>query len=151
MTFEEQLRLTLEADEGIIHEIYLCSENVPTFGIGHAITSDDAEYGLPVGTAVSESRVTSAFTQDMERCLKDARWLVPQFDNMPQDAQVTIASLSFQLGLPRYSKFKKHLAALDQKPPDFAAAAAELRDSKLYRQTTNRTERHAQRLERLVS
>ena len=151
MTFEEQLRLTLEADEGIIYEIYLCSENVPTFGIGHAITSDDAEYGLPVGTAVSESRVTSAFTQDMERCLKDARWLVPQFDSMPEDAKVTIASLSFQLGLPRYSKFKKHLAALDQKPPDFAAAAAELRDSKLYRQTTNRTERHAQRLERLVS
>ena len=151
MTFEEVLRLTLETDEGIVPEIYLCSEDVPTFGIGHAITPDDAEYGLPVGTAISDTRVTAAFKQDMARCVQDAKWLVPNFDDLPVPARVTIASLSFQLGLPRYSKFKRHLAAFDENPPDWAAAAAELRDSKLYRQTTSRTERHAQRLEQLAS
>ena len=149
MTFEAELRQQLEEDEGFVAEIYLCSEGVPTFGIGHAVTQTDPEYGLPVGTAIAESRITSAFEQDMETCLKDARWLLPSFDELPDPAKITVASLSFQLGLPRYSRFKKHLAALDKDPPDWLAAANELRNSRLYRQTPARTERHAKRLERL--
>jgi GH24 family phage-related lysozyme (muramidase) len=149
VTFLDQLRLQLEEDEGVVPEIYLCSEGVPTFGIGHAVTQTDPEYGLPVGTVVSDSRVTAAFGEDVETCLTDARWLLPTFDELPDPAKITVASLSFQLGLPRYSRFKKHLAALDKDPPDWLAAANELRNSKLYQQTRARTERHARRLEGL--
>ena len=150
MTFEEKLRLTLEIDEGRVPEIYLCSESVPTLGIGHAITVDDPEYGLPIGTAVSDTRVDAAFERDIEQCLSDAEWLVPDFNDLPTDARVTIASLTFQLGMPRYSLFKRHLTAINADQIDWQAAADELRDSKLYRQTPARTERHAQRLEKLT-
>ena len=145
MTFEESLRLTLEADEGIMHEIYEDHLGNPTCGIGHLIIETDREYGWPVGTEISEARVTQLYNQDVSVALKDARWLQPDFDELPDDARIVIASLCFQLGLPRYQKFKLHHAAVGVK--DGSEAAAQLRDSNLYRQTTNRTERHARRLE----
>jgi GH24 family phage-related lysozyme (muramidase) len=149
MTFEQSLRLTLEQDEGIVHEIYEDHLGNPTCGIGHLIIETDREYGWPVGTAISEARVTQLYNQDVGVALKDARWLHPDFDDLPDPARIVIASLSFQLGLPRYQRFKLHHAAIDN-GRDWQEAAAQLRDSNLYRQTTNRTERHARRLESIV-
>jgi lysozyme len=145
LTFEESLRLTLEADEGIVYEIYEDHLGNPTCGIGHLIEETDREYGWPIGTEISEARVTQLYNQDVNIALKDARWLHPDFDDLPDAARVVIASLCFQLGLPRYQKFKLHHAAIDAR--DWREAASQLRDSNLYRQTTNRTERHARRLE----
>ena len=145
LTFEESLRLTLEADEGIVYEIYADHLGNPTCGIGHLIIEADCEYGWPVGTEISEARVTQLYNQDAGIALKDALWLHPDFDALPDPARVVIASLCFQLGLPRYQKFKLHHAAIEAR--DWREAAAQLRNSNLYRQTTNRTERHARRLE----
>ena len=50
----EQLREELKIDEGVKYEIYLDHLGLPTFGIGHLITEDDAEHGQEVGTAVTE-------------------------------------------------------------------------------------------------
>lgn len=144
----ERLRQHLEIEEGCEYRIYLCSKNVLTFGIGHAIKETDREYGWPVDTEIPAERVAEAFEQDVQTCLKDCRWLHPDFDTLPQDAQITIASLCFQLGLPRYQKFRLHHAAIEAR--EWREAAAQLRDSNLYRQTTNRTERHARRLESIV-
>ena len=145
MTFEQSLRLVLEQDEGIVHEIYEDHLGNPTCGIGHLITEDDREYGWPVCSAISEARVTQLYNQDVGIALKDARWISPDFDDLPDAARIVIASLCFQLGLPRYQKFRLHHAAIEAR--DWREAAAQLRDSNLYRQTTNRTERHARRLE----
>ena len=150
LTFEQSLRLVLEADEGIVHEIYEDHMVPPnaTCGIGHLIIETDREYGWPIGTAISEARVTQLYNQDVGVALNDARWLHPDFDDLPTEARIVIASLSFQLGLPRYQLFKLHHAAIEAR--DWREAAAQLRDSNLYRQTTNRTERHARRLESIV-
>jgi lysozyme len=148
MTFEESLRLVLEQDEGIVPEIYEDHMSNATCGIGHLITEDDREYGWPIGTEISEARVTQLYNQDVGIALKDAKWLHPDFDDLPDPARIVIASLSFQLGLPRYQRFKLHHAAIENR--DWPEAAAQLRDSNLYRQTTNRTERHAQRLETIA-
>ncbi len=145
MTFEESLRLVLEQDEGIVPEIYEDHLGNPTCGIGHLIIESDREYGWPVGTEISEARVTQLYNQDVGIALKDARWLHPDFDDLPDPARIVIASLSFQLGQPRYQRFKLHHAAIELR--EWREAAAQLRDSNLYRQTTNRTERHARRLE----
>jgi GH24 family phage-related lysozyme (muramidase) len=148
LTFEESLRLVLEADEGIVHEIYEDHLGNETCGIGHFLVPQDREYGWPVGTKISEARVTQLYNQDITIALNDARSLHPDFDDLPDPARIVIASLSFQLGLPRYKKFKLHHAAIEAK--DWREAAAQLRDSSLYRQTTKRTERHAKRLESLA-
>ena len=59
--------------------------------------------------------------------------------------KLTLASVAYQIGFPSLSKFRLMNAALSGS--QWALAASELRDSRLYRQTTNRTERHAKRLE----
>lgn len=148
MIFEEGLRLVLEQDEGIVHEIYEDHLGNPTCGIGHLIIETDREYGWPIGTEISEARVTQLYNQDVDTALKDARWIHPDFDDLPTEARIVIASLSFQLGQPRYQKFKLHHAAIEAR--EWSEAAAQLRDSNLYRQTKNRTERHAQRLEQIA-
>ena len=145
----DQLRALLEQDEGIMYEIYLDHLDKPTTGIGHLTTETDAEFGQPVGTIVSADRVTELFNQDVTTCISDCRHLIFDFGGMPASAQITAASLAFQLGVNRYGKFKKHLSAMDA--GDWAGAAAELRDSRLYRQTPERTERHALRLEALIA
>jgi len=141
----ERLRQLLEHDEGCVYEVYLDHLGKETCGIGHLIVPFDKEFGWPVGAPVSEERVAELFKQDVTVSINDAKWLVRDFDDLPEDAQVTIASLCFQLGRSRYSKFVKHLAAIEAR--NWKAAADQLRDSKLYKQTPNRTERHAKRLE----
>ena len=37
----DKLRADLEADEGIKHETYMCSENKLTFGVGHLVLQSD--------------------------------------------------------------------------------------------------------------
>ena len=141
----ERLRQLLEHDESCVYHVYKCSEGIETLGIGHRIVPQDKEFGWPIGAPVTEERVAELFKQDVTIALNDAKWLIRDFDDLPEDAQVTIASLCFQLGRSRYSKFVKHLAAIEAR--NWKAAADQLRDSKLYKQTTNRTERHAKRLE----
>ena len=144
----DELRKLLEADEGVKYEVYLDHLDKATTGIGHLILEDDAEHGWPVGAPVSEERVSELFAQDVQTALKDALWLQPELESWPIPGQITVVSLAFQLGAPRYSKFVKHHEALEEE--HWMTAAAELRDSKLYRQTPERTERHAQRLESLA-
>jgi lysozyme len=143
----DTFRQLLEQDEGVKYEVYLDHLEKATTGIGHLITQQDVEYSYLVGAPVSEERVAELFEQDVRSCLQDCYKLQPNFDELPEPVQLTVASLAFQLGLPRYSKFKKHHAAMDQEVPDWIEAANQLRDSKLYRQTPERTERHAKRLE----
>lgn len=141
----ERLQELLQADEGYRDLVYLDHLGLPTIGCGHLIKKDDAEHGLPVGAHVSEDRIDELFQADVESCLADCRGLFADFDTMPESVQITAASLAFQLGVNRYRLFKKHRAAMAA--GDWAEAAAQLRDSRLYKQTPERTERHARRLE----
>lgn len=144
----DELRELLERDEGCVYRVYLDHLGKATVGIGHLLVEDDHEFGWPVGTEVSEARVSQWFNKDIKTALNDAHWLQPDLESWPVPAQITVVSLAFQLGAPRYAKFVKHHAALQMQ--DWAESAAQLRDSKLYRQTPERTERHAQRLESLA-
>ena len=147
----DELRELLEQDEGNgDYRIYLDHLQKPTMGIGHLLVESDPEFTWPIGTEVTEARVSQLFTQDVETAKSDALRLQPELESWPVPAQITVISLAFQLGAPRYSRFVKHHEALEQEPPMWMTAAEELRDSKLYRQTPERTERHAQRLESLA-
>ena len=145
MVFEENLREVLEQDEGVVYKTYndhLCNR---TCGIGHLVLKTEPEYDWPVGTEISKARVTQLYNQDVDIALKDAKQLHSNFNSLPEPAKIVIASLCFQLGLPRYQKFKLHHAAI--RAEDWQEAAKQLRNSNLYRQTKNRTERHCKRLE----
>ena len=140
----DQLREELKIDEGCKYEIYLDHLNLYTHGIGHLILNSDPEYGQPVGTPVSEDRVNECFASDVETVLSECTQLYPNFSVLPEEAQLIIANMMFNMGRPRLSKFKGMKAAVDA--GDWHRAAIEMVDSKWYQQVTNRADRLVQRM-----
>ena len=138
------LREELERDEGRVDSIYLDHLGYPTFGIGHLITDDDPEHGSPVDTPVSDLRVIEAFEDDVQNVLTDCEKLYVQWEHLPEEVQLIIANMMFNMGRTRLSKFKGMKRGVDAR--DWNAAADEMVDSKWYRQVTNRAERLVQRM-----
>ena len=140
----DTLRKQLEIDEGIKHDIYLDHLGLPTFGIGHLITSDDPESGQEVGTPISDERVQSAFEADVVSVIEDCNKLYDDFDELPEEVQQIIANMMFNMGRTRLSKFRGMKRGVDAR--DWNAAADEMVDSRWYRQVTNRADRLVQRM-----
>ena len=144
----EQLRKELEVDEGVKYEIYNDHLGYPTFGIGHLVRDTDPEAGAALGTPVTEDRVIEAFNQDVETVLSDCNILYDDFGDLPEEAQLIIANMMFNLGRPRLSKFKGMKAGVDAK--DWNKAADEMVDSAWYRQVPNRAGRLVERMRALA-
>ena len=144
----EQLRKELEVDEGVKYEIYNDHLGYPTFGIGHLVRDTDPEAGAALGTPVTEDRVIEAFNQDVETVLSDCNILYDDFGDLPEEAQLIIANMMFNLGRPRLSKFKGMKAGVDAK--DWNKAADEMVDSAWYKQVTSRAERLVKRMRALA-
>ena len=144
----DQLREELKVDEGVKYEIYLDHLGLATFGIGHLVLNSDPEYGQEVGTPVSEDRVNECFASDVEVVLSECTQLYPDFNGLPEEVQLIIANMMFNMGRPRLSKFKGMKRGVDAR--DWNAAADEMVDSQWYRQVTNRADRLVQRMRALA-
>ena len=140
----DQLRMELEYDEGCKYEIYLDHLGLPTFGIGHLVTEDDPEHGQEVGTAVSEERVIEVFEKDVQVTIDECKKLYDDWFDLPEEAQLIIANMMFNMGRPRLSAFKGMKRGVDAR--DWNAAADEMVDSKWYKQVTNRADRLVTRM-----
>ena len=143
----EELLEQLKVDEGVKYEVYLDHLGYPTCGIGHLIKPEDAEAELEVGDEVSEERVIELFKEDIGIACRDAvniyGW--SGFCEWPEEVQNILINMTFNMGLPRLSKFKNIHRALEKQ--DWNQAAIEGRDSKWYEQVTNRAERLMSKLE----
>lgn len=135
-------------DEGVVYETYHCSLGHLTGGIGHLITEWDEEfYEQPIGTKVPNEQVNDWFEKDIKVTINDCKIIFDNFDNLPEEAQLVIANMCFQLGRPRLSKFKNFIAAV--KDEDWQRAGDEMQDSRWYKQTTNRADRLIARITKL--
>ena len=142
------LRKELELDEGVKYEIYNDHLGYATFGIGHLVIDSDPEHGQEIGTAVSEDRVIEAFNSDVQTVLADCEQLYYGFNVLPEEVQLIIANMMFNMGRPRLSKFKGMKAGVDAQ--DWNKAADEMIDSAWYRQVPNRAGRLVKRMRALV-
>jgi GH24 family phage-related lysozyme (muramidase) len=145
---KDQLRVELAEDEGCKYEIYLDHLNLPTFGIGHLITEADPEYGQPIGTPVDEERVRRAFNLDIAVTLDECQVLYDDFDDLPEEAQLVIANMMFNMGRPRLSKFKMMKKACDER--DWNEMADQMVDSRWHDQVPNRAKRLVKRIRDLA-
>ena len=145
----EELLEQLKEDEGVKYEVYLDHLGYPTCGIGHLIKPEDAEAELEVGDEVSEERVIELFKEDIGIACRDAvniyGW--SGFCEWPEEVQNILINMTFNMGLPRLSKFKNMHRALEKQ--DWKQAAIEGRDSKWYEQVNNRAERLMSKLEEI--
>ena len=143
-----KLQDEIAEDEGVKYETYRCSLGHLTGGIGHLITEWDEEvYAGPIGTKIPHQQVDDWFSRDIEITIKDCKILFGDFNNLPEEAQLVIANMCFQLGRPRLSKFKNFIAAV--KDDDWQRAADEMQDSRWYKQTTARADRLIARISKL--
>ena len=138
----------LKIDEGVVYEIYLDHLGYPTFGIGHLITEADEEHGKPVGTPITEERVNSVFDKDVEIYVSEAKKVFPIFTELPSEAQEVIVNMTFNMGAPRLSKFKKFIAAVEARNWD--TASVEMMDSRWAKQVGNRAIRLRDRIKALA-
>ena len=145
---KDRLREELAEDEGCKFEIYLDHLGLPTFGIGALIKEHDPEYGQPVGTPVSEDRVRQRFNLDIAVTIEDCQVLYDDFDDLPEEAQLVIANMMFNMGRPRLSKFKGMKAGVDAR--DWERAADEMVDSRWHDQVPNRAKRLVKRIRDLA-
>jgi len=141
----EQLRLEIEADEGVKYEVYLDHLGLPTCGIGHLVVEGDEEYGAEVGTPVSEERVAELFESDVQVTIDECERLYSGFSELPEEVQHILANMMFNMGRPRLSGFKKFNAAVEA--GEWQEASEEMIDSRWYRQVTNRAERLVKRMQ----
>ena len=140
----EQLREQLKIDEGVKYEIYLDHLSLPTCGVGHLIKETDPEFGLEVGTKIDEERVNELFDEDIKVTLDECTYLYEDFYTLPEEAQLIIANMMFNLGRPRLSRFLKMKKAVDNR--DWIEASNQMKDSKWYRQVPNRADRLVERM-----
>ena len=144
---KDQLREELAEDEGCKYEIYLDHLGLPTYGIGHLVTENDPENGQPVGTPIDEERVRQVFSLDIAVTLEDCKSLYDDFDDLPEECQLVIANMMFNMGRPRLSKFKGMKAGVDAR--DWNKAADEMVDSRWHDQVPNRAKRLVKRMRAL--
>jgi lysozyme len=140
-----KLREQLTIDEGKVLEVYHDHLGLPTVGIGHLILDSDEESGSPLGTPITEERCVELFEKDVQIVIDDCKILHPAWDGYPEDVKQVVANMMFNMGRTRLTGFRKHVAAIQS--GDWKEAAVEGRDSKWYRQVTNRAERLMERLE----
>ena len=135
----DQLREDLERDEGCVYKIYLDHLGYETFGIGHLVRYHEEEYGWSVGTDVDERRVREVFEHDVQTVLSDCEKLYDDFYKLPEEAQLIIANMMFNMGYTRLSKFRGMKRGVDSR--NWEEAADEMVDSRWYTQVTNRADR----------
>jgi len=143
----DKLQEELAEDEGCKYEIYLDHLGYKTFGIGHLCKATDPENDMDVGTEVSKERVDECFEADIKMTIEDCNILYSNFNDIPEEAQLILANMMFNLGRPRLSRFLNLKAAVDSE--DWMEASVQMMDSKWAKQVPNRAKRLCERMEKL--
>ena len=109
----EQLKTELIEDEGIKYELYLDHLGYKTFGVGHLCKATDPENNLEVGSQVSKERVDECFLNDIEKVIEDCIILYDDFYTLPDEVQLIVANMMFNLGRPRLTNFVRMRKAVN--------------------------------------
>ncbi len=133
----DRIAKDLRREEGYRRFSYLDHLGYTTVGVGRCVHEG-------VGYGIDEEEAMYLLTRDIERCAVECERSLPCWSSLSGNVREAIIQLVFQMGLPNYLKFKKHLAALEA--GDFELAAIELLDSKFAKQTPSRAERMAERI-----
>ena len=138
----QRLMDEIKRHEGEVLEIYEDSLGYLTFGVGHLIKDSDDEYGLPVGTPVSQERVDDVYDYDFDKHLDETIHLFESkggedFYSLPENIQHVLVNMTFNLGGTRFGKFNNMWKGVVSS--DWEKVAVEMEDSKWFRQVGRRS------------
>lgn len=131
----EKLKKILIQHEGLRLKKYKCSKGKWTLGVGwnldNKLPSDIAQYFLEHGE-ITEDMAMRMLDLSLARAIIEAKVMFPQFRSFSDNRQHAIVDLLFNMGMARFSKFRKTVAAI--KAGDWDTAALEVVDSEYYRE-----------------
>ena len=100
--------------------------------------------GKPVGTIISKERVDEWFEQDIMTTIHDCKKVFDDWNAMNEEVKLIMANMMFNLGYPRFCKFRLMIQAV--RDGDHIEAANQMKQSRWYKQVTNRAERLISRM-----
>lgn len=124
-----RLKKQLEIDEGKRAKMYQDTVGKWTAGVGRNLSD----------RAFSEDEIQLMLSNDIDLAVKDARRLVPGFDQLNDARQEVLANMSLNLGYTRLAGFKKFLSAVNAS--EFSEASLEMLDSRWAKQVGDRAQR----------
>ena len=138
---KEILKAQIKDHEGEVLEIYEDSLGYLTLGVGHLIQKGDPEYGQPAGTPVSQEVVDLYYDNDFDKHVEETLHVCENnnidFDSLPENAQLTLVDMCFNLGANRLGKFRNMLYACSVS--DWNEMARQMEDSRWYGQVGRRS------------
>lgn len=132
----DELYKELVADEGRSLDVYKDHLGHLTVGVGHLISIEE---GLSEGDVITDHECDALLHFDAKSALSDCVSLYPGWLSLPDDVQLVLVNMSFNLGRTKLSKFVNFKKAIDRM--DFMKAACEMEDSLWYRQVNARARR----------
>ena len=112
--------------EGLRLKPYRCPAGRLTIGIGRNL--DDK--------GITESEAFDLLYNDLRECEKDIRGMFPDFDNLPENIQLVLTDMRFQLGWKGFRCFRLMIRAVYNQ--DWPEMIHQMKDSAWYGQTPNR-------------
>ena len=129
MTIEELLIL----HEGLKLKPYRCTAGKLTIGVGRNIQDN----------GISEDEAIYMLRNDIERCKRELRGIFKDFDSFDENIKMVLIDMIFNLGEPKFLKFKKFINAIKEK--DLKKAAHEMSNSEWALQVPERV-RHLKKI-----
>tara|TARA_R100001594_G_scaffold3197_3_gene12189 strand:+ start:690 stop:1124 length:435 start_codon:yes stop_codon:yes gene_type:complete len=132
----EQLKEDIIKEEGgFILEPYQDHLGYWTISVGHLIRENEKEELMQ---PISKERAEELFDNDLKVSINDGESFCKGM-TIDDNVKECVIHMAFQLGLPKLNQFKKFKKALENN--DIKTAIEEMKDSRAYKQTTNRWNR----------
>jgi len=125
---KEKLKLFLIRHEGLSLRPYICPAGKLTIGVGRNIEDN----------GISEDEAIYLLENDIKRCENELKEIFKDYETLPDNVKIALIDMIFNLGKPRFLKFKKMIQAIKDK--DFVRAAEEAKNSKWCKQVKSRCE-----------
>tara|TARA_R110000751_G_scaffold250104_1_gene349702 strand:- start:231 stop:653 length:423 start_codon:yes stop_codon:yes gene_type:complete len=119
----------LKRHEGIETHAYKCTAGKTTIGVGRNI---DPEGGI----GLSMKEIDYLLQNDVDRVEQELIKCIPWVEHLEWERMDALVNICFNLGLPRFLKFKKALAAAEDQ--DWDLCADEFMDSRWAKQVGRR-------------
>ncbi len=126
------LKAELIRDEGLNLELYKCTSNKVTIGVGRNLTD----------RGITNDEAMLLLNNDISICEDELDIYYPWWRSMPDSAQRGLVNMMFNMGRPTLSKFSGMLACLES--GDYIGAAANALDSRWASQVGDRSKRVAE-------
>jgi lysozyme len=133
--------------EGWSNKVYICPTGHKTVGGGTNLESKGLQDKYKVGQNIDNCLLNKWLKEDVKIAEQIANKQFKSFDYQPENVQIILISLAYNLGPNRIKKFKDFTAAIEKK--DYDKAAAELKDSLWYKQTGIRGKKYVEILKNI--